>query len=44
MTNDCWQHVQVTFAVVVATTFGDPEMQAVAKLAQKMPEGDCMES
>ncbi|CAE7221227.1 Stard7 [Symbiodinium natans] len=30
---------EVTFAVVVATTFGDPEMQAVAKLAQKMPEG-----
>ncbi|CAE7566349.1 Stard7 [Symbiodinium sp. CCMP2456] len=33
---------EVTFAVVVATTFGDPEMQAVAKLAQKMPEGACL--
>mmetsp|Transcript_15591 Transcript_15591/g.36776 ORF Transcript_15591/g.36776 Transcript_15591/m.36776 type:complete len:481 (+) Transcript_15591:70-1512(+) len=30
---------EVTVAVVVATTFGDAEMQAVAKLAQKMPEG-----
>jgi len=30
---------EATFAIAVATTFGDPEMQAVAKLAQKMPQG-----
>ncbi|CAJ1371947.1 unnamed protein product [Effrenium voratum] len=30
---------EATFVVATATTFGDPEMQAVAKLAQKMPQG-----
>eukprot|EP00913_Durusdinium_trenchii_P013040 g12240.t1 len=30
---------EATFAIAVATTFGDPEMQAVSKLAQKMPQG-----
>jgi len=30
---------EATFAIAVATTFGDPEMQAVAKLASKMPQG-----
>ena len=32
-------HAEATFAIAVATTFGDPEMQAIAKLAQKMPQG-----
>lgn len=33
---------EVAVAIVVATTFGEPEMQAVTKLAQKMPEGSSL--
>jgi len=33
---------EVAVCIVVATTFGEPELQAMAKLAQKMPEGSSL--
>eukprot|EP00441_Pelagodinium_beii_P038273 CAMPEP_0197648282 /NCGR_PEP_ID=MMETSP1338-20131121/27660_1 /TAXON_ID=43686 ORGANISM="Pelagodinium beii, Strain RCC1491" /NCGR_SAMPLE_ID=MMETSP1338 /ASSEMBLY_ACC=CAM_ASM_000754 /LENGTH=483 /DNA_ID=CAMNT_0043222257 /DNA_START=64 /DNA_END=1515 /DNA_ORIENTATION=+ len=33
---------EVAVCIVVATTFGEPELQAMAKFAQKMPEGSSL--